>query len=87
MSDQAISRPRSGRLKHARAYSGLGRSALYVLAAEHEGLFKKNGAATIVDFDILDRIIDDLPPAKINPPKPKPKAKRKTLAAEAAQSP
>jgi hypothetical protein len=73
--DQAVGRPRSGRIKHARVYSGFGRSALYALAAAHPGLFKKNGAAVIVDYDILDEIIAALPPAKIKTPKrPPPRA-------------
>lgn len=62
-------RPRSGRIPEAKAYSGFGRSRLYELAAAHRGLFKKNGAAVIVDFDILDRIIDELPVAEIKPPR------------------
>jgi hypothetical protein len=62
-------RPRSGRIPQAKAYSGFGRSRLYELAAEYEGLFRKNGAAVIVDFDILDQIIDTLPIAKIRPPR------------------
>jgi hypothetical protein len=64
-------RPRSGRIPEAKAYSGFGRSRLYELAAQYEGLFRKNGEAVIVDFDILDRIIDELPFAKISPPKHK----------------
>jgi hypothetical protein len=67
--DQAVGRPRSGRIKDARVYSGFGRSALYALAAAHQGLFKKNGSAVIVDYDILDAIIATLPPAKIKTPK------------------
>jgi hypothetical protein len=58
-------RPRFARLKPAANYSGLGRSRLYELAAVHHGLFKKNGKATIVDFDALDQILDALPAATI----------------------
>jgi hypothetical protein len=64
-------RPRSGRIPAAQAYSGLGRSALYKAAAQYRGLFKKNGAATIVDYDILDIVIATLPVAEISPPKPR----------------
>ena len=64
------SRPRSGRIPAAVQYSGISRSTLYELAAAHEDLFKKNGVAVIVDFNILDGIIDALPVAEIKPPKP-----------------
>jgi hypothetical protein len=70
--DQAVGRPRSGRIKHALAHFGLSRTRLYEYAAEHAGLFKKDGRSVIVDFDILDRIITDLPPAKIKTPKKPP---------------
>jgi hypothetical protein len=60
--------PRAGRIPTATAYSGLGRSTLYRLAGVNPGLFKKNGAATIVDFDILDKILDALPAAAIKSP-------------------
>jgi hypothetical protein len=62
-------RPRFGTLFTARAYSGHGRSALYQLAAANHGLFRKNGRATVVDFDILDRILDTMPHAAIKPRK------------------
>ena len=39
------------------------------LAPRYPGLFKKNGSATIVDYDILDGIIDQLPLAEITPTK------------------
>jgi len=42
-------------------YSGRSRSKLHQWAAEHEGLFLKDGASTLVDFDVLDRIMDSLP--------------------------
>jgi hypothetical protein len=40
---------------------------LYQLAARHPGLFRKAGARTLVDFDILDKIISELPDAGIDP--------------------
>jgi hypothetical protein len=64
-------RPRSGRIAAAKAYSGFGRSKLYEVAAKHPGLFRKNGTAVIVDFDILDEIINALPEAKIKAPAPR----------------
>jgi hypothetical protein len=60
-------RPRFGRLPTATAYSGLSRSTLYIFAGENPGLFRKNGTAIVVDFDVLDRLLDDLPLAKIKP--------------------
>jgi hypothetical protein len=65
--DRSVSagKPRYGRIPDAQTYSGLGRSAIYGLAAEHEGLFRKAGGATIVDLQMLDQILAKLPPAKI----------------------
>jgi hypothetical protein len=51
------------------AYSGISRSKLYEAAAVTPGLFKKNGAATLVDFDVLDHLLDALPAADIRAPK------------------
>jgi hypothetical protein len=61
-------RPRSGSIRDACSYSGLGRSSLYKEAAKHPGLFRKWNGRTIVDFNILDSIIDALPPAEIKLP-------------------
>jgi hypothetical protein len=74
MSIQATERPRFGRLMAATQYSGLSRATLYLKAPQYPGLFRKNGAATIVDFAILDRILDELPIAKIKPTTRKPAA-------------
>jgi len=38
---------------------------LYEWAGKHPGLFRKDGKSTIVDFDMIDRIVDQLPAAKI----------------------
>ena len=59
-------RPRFGKIDAAVAYSGRGKSRLYELAHQHRGLFKKDGFSTLVDFDVLDRILDALPAADIN---------------------
>jgi hypothetical protein len=56
---------RFGRIPAAEQRSGLRRSSLYELAKEHPGLFRKSGAATIVDLEFLDRILADLPAANI----------------------
>jgi hypothetical protein len=58
---------RFGRIPVATAESGLSRSALYGLAARYKGLFKKAGAATIVDLGMLGDIIAGLPDADIRP--------------------
>jgi hypothetical protein len=62
MSDQ----PRFGRIPAAKKRSGLSRGALYEIAAQHRGLFRKAGAATIVDLEMLDEVLADLPPAEIS---------------------
>jgi hypothetical protein len=61
-----FARPRFARLKAASLYSGIGRSKLYEFAAANDGLFRKNGKATIVDLAVLDRILDALP---VKPPR------------------
>jgi hypothetical protein len=58
-------RPRFGRIATAEAYSGISRSRLYELAAINPGLFRKNASATVVDFDLLDQVLDGLPHAAI----------------------
>ena len=64
-SSTSINAARFGRIPDAQARSGLSRSELYELAAENSGLFKKRGAATIVDLERLDQILADLPAADI----------------------
>jgi hypothetical protein len=60
-----IASPRFGRIPAAVQRSGLKRNALYELAGKHEGLFRKAGASTIVDLELLDQILAELPPARI----------------------
>jgi hypothetical protein len=67
-----FARPRFGRISTAANYSGISRSRLYEYAAVNAGLFRKNGAAVVVDFDVLDQILDKLPVAKIKPPRIRP---------------
>jgi hypothetical protein len=62
-------RPRFGRLPAATAHSGISRSGLYEYAEKWPGLFVKNGKATLVNFDVLDTLLDSLPPATIKAPK------------------
>jgi hypothetical protein len=74
--DTRFARPRFGRIPIAESYSGVSRSRLYELAAATPGLFRKNGTATIVDFDVLDQILDSLPHAEIKAPVGKARALR-----------
>ena len=57
-------RPRFGKIPSAVAYSGISRTVLYELREATPGLFRKNGKATLVDFDILDGLLDRLPIAE-----------------------
>ena len=65
-----MSDKRWGRIPDGIRNSGLCRGKLYELAARHEGLFRKADAATIVDLQMLDEILADLPPAEIGKSEP-----------------
>jgi hypothetical protein len=70
MSDKVArprTRPRFGKIPAAIAYSGFGRSKLYEVAGANHGLFRKSGKSTLVDFDLLDELLDNLPAAEIKP--------------------
>ena len=71
-SDQGGQLPRFGRIADGIRRSGLSRASIYNLAAEHPGLFKKYGAATIIDLGMLDEIMAALPAAEITPRKTRP---------------
>jgi hypothetical protein len=58
-------RPRFAKIPGAMRYSGRGRSRLYKWANQYPGLFRKDGASTIVDLEILDQILDQLPIATV----------------------
>jgi hypothetical protein len=60
-------RPRFGKMPTAVAYSGRSKSRIYEWAHQHPGLIRKDGASALVDFDLLDRILDALPIAEIKP--------------------
>jgi hypothetical protein len=66
---------RFGRIPVAQQRSGLSRRMLYEIAAEHPGLFRKAGSATIVDLEMLDDVLSELPPALIGD---QPKEEEKT---------
>ena len=57
---------RFGRGPDAERRSGLKRGKLYELAAKHRGLFKKAGTATIVDLEMLDAVLSELPAAELS---------------------
>ena len=71
---EELPRPRTGKIRAAVQYSGIGRSSLYELAPQYEGLFLKFKKSTLVNFEVLDRIINALPPAKIKAPPAKKKS-------------
>jgi hypothetical protein len=82
---QSIVRPRFGKLATAVFYSGRSRSRIYEWAAKYKGLIRKEGSSSIVDFDMLDAILDGLPPAEIKTKAAKSAEARKALyAAEEA---
>jgi hypothetical protein len=56
---------RFGRIPEAVTYGAISRSTLYEWRRERPELFRKNGDSTIVDFDILDEILDRLPIAEM----------------------
>jgi hypothetical protein len=58
-------RPRWADLNRAVEYSPAGRSTLYLLASQHQGLFRKLGGKIVVDLDLHDAIMASLPSAKI----------------------
>jgi hypothetical protein len=68
MSILSTGAPRYGRIAVAEQRSGLKRGSLYKLAAMHRGLFKKFGAATLVDLPMLDDVLAALPPADLKEP-------------------
>jgi hypothetical protein len=63
--------PRWGRPGISKQRCGLSRSELYVIATENKGVFRKRGAATIVDYDKVDQILAKLPDAEISMSVPK----------------
>jgi hypothetical protein len=63
-------RPRFGKIPAALEYSGLSRSRLYEWGAEHPGLFRKQGRASLIDFTVLDRLLDTLPAAELKSARP-----------------
>jgi hypothetical protein len=62
---------RFGKISQAVEYSGVSRSRLYEWGAEHRGLFRKQGRSSLVDYTILDQILNSLPAAKLKPAAPR----------------
>lgn len=54
-----------GRVSDATKHSCISRSKLYEIAARYRGLFRKVDGVTIVDMDLLDRIVAESPPAEL----------------------
>jgi hypothetical protein len=65
-----LRRPRFGRMPSAIEYSGLSRSRLYELAAVTNGLFRKQGRSTLIDFAVLDQLLEALPAAELKSARP-----------------
>jgi ACT domain-containing protein len=64
MSTDTIDR-RWGRINDAVNRAGISRSSIYKLVRENTGLFRKFGAATVVDLELLDDLMAALPDAEI----------------------
>jgi hypothetical protein len=60
-----MSEQRFVRIPTAAERSGLSRSKLYEIAQDNRGLFRKVGAATMVDLKMLDRVIGAFPAAEL----------------------
>jgi hypothetical protein len=56
---------RFGRPADSRQRCGLSRTALYEMASIDPAIFRKNGNATIVDYQRVDRNLSKLPLAEI----------------------
>jgi hypothetical protein len=50
-----------GKMPAAVAYSGRSKSRIYEWGQQFPELFRKDGASTLIDFNVLDRILDSLP--------------------------
>jgi hypothetical protein len=61
-------RPRFARIPEALTYAAISRSRLYEWARVRPTLMRKNGAASLVDLDALDAILDGLPTAELKTP-------------------
>lgn len=66
--EHARLRPRFGRVPEACKYAAVSKARFYQWARKHPQLIRKNGTASLVDFDKLDEVLDALPLKK--PPAP-----------------
>jgi hypothetical protein len=64
-------RPRMGSIQAACLYSGLSPATLYEEAGRTEGLFRKYGTKTLVDFDLLTVLLEGLPVAEVKQQPPR----------------
>jgi hypothetical protein len=65
MSLETTRAKRLGTIAEAVEYSALSRSRLYELAHSEPRLFKKNGRRSLVDYRVLDQLLDALPFAEL----------------------
>lgn len=63
--DPRAPEPVMGRINTARALFGVSRSWLYRQAKVTPPLFRKSGRSTLVDFEVLRMILNELPLAEI----------------------
>jgi hypothetical protein len=70
--EQQGMRPRFARIPQALTYAAISRSRLYEWARARPSLIKKNGSASLVDFNVLDAILDELPAAELRAPTTRP---------------
>jgi hypothetical protein len=68
--DEAAPPRRWSRVPQACDHSGMSKSSLYKIASQNPGLFRKHGRSTFVDLQMLDKIIEDAPPAELATPPP-----------------
>jgi hypothetical protein len=66
MSVQSTGAKRWGRIPEAEEFSGFKRGYLYKLAKQHPGLFRKVGAKTVVDLEMLGAILENAPAAEFS---------------------
>jgi hypothetical protein len=59
------SRPRFARIPEALTYAGISKSRFYEWARERPELVRKNGRASLVDFEVFDEILNALPTADL----------------------
>jgi hypothetical protein len=68
MSDQGTTISRWQKVRDAVRRGPLGKTKLYQLAQKHHGLMRDLDGMTIVDMDLYDEILAELPPTELKEP-------------------